>query len=147
MPLANAVDVNVIAGYRLLSFQDLWFDETEEISLTSWISTGSAKVIITTERDVMAGTLRLESWDEEAAFDPAAWQRAAIVGLTMPSGQVGTADIARESMPLEFGLPAPGRYRVRVAVSEHPAPPASPGTPDWQWPAPSVTALAQFWRA
>lgn len=147
MPLLNAADVRVTVEYHMLSIQDTDFDETEEIELTSWLNVGSAKLIIVTDEDVLNGRVRLESWDGEAVFDPDAWQRAAVADLMMPSGQVDSMEIDFESRPLEFDLPRAGRYRVRVAVSEHPAPPASPGTPEWEWPTPSVTVLAQFWPA
>lgn len=147
MPLLTAVDVQVTVEYRMVSIQDADFDETEEIELTSWLNAGSAKVIVVTDEDVLNGRVRLESWDGEAAFNPDAWQRAATADLMMPSGQVGIPQLAFDSMPLEFNLPRAGRYRIRVAVSEHPAPPASPGTPEWEWPTPSVTVLAQFWPA
>ena len=147
VPLLDAADVQVTVEYHMVSIQDADFDQTQEIELTSWFNAGSAKVIVVTDEDALNGHVRLESWDGEAAFDPDAWHRSAVADLMMPSGQVGTEQIAFESMPLDFSLPRAGRYRIRVAVCEHPAPPASPGTPEWEWPAPSVTVLAQFWPA
>jgi hypothetical protein len=106
-----------------------------------WLRVGRSLVFFESEGPLVGARVRFEAWDGPAPFDEAQWPMSEVVMLDMPSGRIGTDEITYGAQSDVFILPAPGRYRVRVAWREGEFDPRRGGE------GPEAFALAQFWPA
>ena len=74
-----------------------------------------------------------------ANFDAAAWDRSDEIVMDLPTGVLGIDQITAGAHAEVFRLPAPGRWRIRVAWRD--------GVPTDDNSLPDASVLLQFWPA
>jgi hypothetical protein len=138
--LLGSADIEVMVNHHLFGLvdSDADTDVPEPTRVAPWMRAGTSAVYVESEQDVVWARLQLECWNDPAPFDREMWPDSVVVALEMPSGVITVDEITAGVQADVFTLPAPGRYRVRVAWREVEA--ADGGAPEG-------LALVQFWPA
>jgi hypothetical protein len=141
--LKDEKELHVIVDYRLVGLVDEACTGVEKPSaphkLDHWLSTTTGNLYLESSDAVLGARMRLQTWDGPADFDVAGWDRSDEIVMDLPTGVLGIDQITAGAHAEVFRLPAPGRWRIRVAWRD--------GVPTDENSLPDASVLLQFWPA
>ncbi len=91
------------------------YDDTAPVPGRDDFSVGERSVYLRSFQTNVLVRLGLESWESEPAWGGEAWEGSHTAAIELATGVVGVNEITAGAQHDLLTLPAPGRYRVRVA--------------------------------
>jgi len=142
--LIQAQDVDVSVDHHLVGLVDAASTSGERPpaphTTGHWLATAPGMVYVESDEDVISARIRVEAWDAPPPPPPGEWDRSDEVRLELPSGRLGTDEVAAGGQAEVFALPAAGTWQARISWRE------GPFDEDGTRGEPEANALVQLWQ-